>query len=71
MDDTRALFERLMFGHYMELKSAGWSHPDEGSPTPDALFWRRDDQPEMYDVKQIEAAWNGFQMAWKHLKENP
>ena len=63
-DQLRAEFERLMFTYYMELKKAGWSGPGEGDPTPDALFWRDENQPEMYGVHQIQAAWVGFQLGY-------
>lgn len=62
-DDTqvRATFERECFAYYQRIKAAGWSHPEEGDATPESLFWRQENG--MYGVHQIEAAWQGFQMA--------
>lgn len=65
---ARALFEQLCFDYYLGLKAGGWSNSDEGDPTPAALFWRSETQPEMYGVHQIQAAWWGFQMCWAALK---
>jgi DNA-binding transcriptional ArsR family regulator len=66
MSTTRELFEQLTFAYYKRLKATGWWSPDEGDPTPEALFWRREDQPEMYGVHQLQAAWGGFQLAADH-----
>ena len=56
----RQAFEARIFAYYQNLKVNGWSHPDEGDNTPEALFWR---QPNgQYGVHQIEAAWQGWQL---------
>lgn len=66
LDAEREDFEAKCWAYYQGLKAKGWSHPEEGDSTdPAALFWRNDDG--RYGVHQIEAAWNGWQMA-KGLK---
>lgn len=61
VNENRLAFETAVWTHYRSLKTAGWSHPEEGDPTdPAALFWR---QPSgKYGVRQIEAAWCGWQL---------
>ena len=65
---NRALFERLCFEYYQRLKAANWSAPEEGDPTPAALFWRSETDDRMYGVAQIQAAWQGFQLAAGHFE---
>ena len=59
----RDVFEQRCFAYYQRLKLVGWTHADEGDLTHESLFWRREGHPTMYGVHQIEAAWQGFQMA--------
>lgn len=59
----RQQFEDACYAYYQRLKAGGWSAAEEGDTTRESLFWRREDNSEMYGVQQIEAAWQGFQMA--------
>ena len=59
--DARRAFEVAMWEYYRELKALGWSAPEEGDFTPEALFWRAD--TGLYGVKQIQAAWMGWLLA--------
>lgn len=58
---VRRAFEAAMWEYYRELKALGWSAPEEGDCTPEALFWRTD--TGLYGVKQIQAAWVGWLLA--------
>lgn len=60
--ELRAQFEADCFAYYQRLKASGWAHSAEGDQTPESLFWRRETNPEMYGIHQIEAAWQGYQM---------
>ena len=62
--DARRAFEAVMWEYYRELKALGWSAPEEGDFTPEALFWRTD--TGLYGVKQIQAAWTGWLLAVKN-----
>ena len=62
--ESRRAFEAAMWGYYRELKALGWSAPEEGDFTPEALFWRTD--TGLYGVKQIQAAWMGWLLAVKN-----
>lgn len=62
--DARRAFEAAMWEYYRELKALGWSAPEEGDFTPEALFWRTD--TGLYGVKQIQAAWMGWLLAVKN-----
>lgn len=62
--DVRRAFEAVMWEYYRELKALGWSAPEEGDFTPEALFWRTD--TGLYGVKQIQAAWTGWLLAVKN-----
>lgn len=57
----RAEFETAMYRRYLWLKDNGWSAPQEGDPTMEALFWRTTDG--QYGVQQFEAAWIAWNMA--------
>ena len=47
----------------------GWSHPEEGDPNSrESLFWREENG--QYGVRQIEAAWRGWQMREVLLSQN-
>lgn len=61
--ESRRAFEAAMWEYYRELKALGWSAPEEGDFTPEALFWRTD--TGLYGVKQIQAAWMGWLLAVK------
>ena len=63
-DAVRRAFEAAMWEYYRELKALGWSAPEEGDFTPEALFWRTD--TGLYGVKQIQAAWTGWLLAVKN-----
>lgn len=63
METERKEFEAAMWAYYVGLKAKGWSAPEEGDPTPEALFWR--EESGKYGVLSVEAAWNGWQMARK------
>ena len=69
-DPARTLFESLCFDYYQQIKFAGWSHPEEGDFTPESLFWRSESNAEVYGVHQIQAAWNGFLMAYRQFMLN-
>lgn len=62
-DAVRRAFEAAMWEYYRELKALGWSAPEEGDFTPEALFWRTD--TGRYGVNQIQAAWTGWLLAVK------
>ena len=62
--DARRAFEAAMWEYYRELKALGWSAPEEGDFTPEALFWRTD--TGRYGVNQIQAAWMGWLLAVKN-----
>ena len=62
--ESRRAFEAAMWEYYRELKALGWSAPEEGDFTPEALFWRTD--TGLYGVKQIQAAWTGWLLAVKN-----
>ena len=59
---VRRAFEAAMWEYYSELKAKGWSAPEEGDFTPEALLWRTD--TGLYGVTQIQAAWVGWLLAW-------
>ena len=61
----RRAFEAATWEYYRELTALGWSAPEEGDFTPEALFWRTD--TGRYGVNQIQAAW----MGWLLAVENP
>lgn len=61
---VRRSFEAVMWEYYRELKALGWSAPEEGDFTPEALFWRTD--TGRYGVTQIQAAWMGWLLSLKH-----
>lgn len=71
-DDTglRAAFETAAWAYYQSLKAGGWSDPQEGDNTPEALFWRSEENPALYGVHQIQAAWQGWQMAHRYYRVN-
>lgn len=58
---VRRAFEAAIWGYYSELKAKGWSAPEEGDFTPEALLWRTD--TGLYGVTQIQAAWTGWLLA--------
>lgn len=60
--ELRDQFEADCFAYYQRLKASGWAHSAEGDQTPESLFWRRETNPEMYGIHQVEAAWQGYQM---------
>lgn len=62
-DAVRRAFEAAMWEYYRELKALGWSAPEEGDFTPEALFWRTD--TGRYGVNQIQASWTGWLLAVK------
>ena len=62
--ESRRAFEAAMWEYYRELKALGWSAPEEGDFTPEALFWRTD--TGLYGVTQIQAAWTGWLLAVKN-----
>ena len=57
----RRAFEAAIWIYYSELKAKGWSAPEEGDFTPEALLWRTD--TGLYGVTQIQAAWVGWLLA--------
>lgn len=62
--NMRHEFEKVMFDYYTDLKKAGWSAPGlEGDSSPEALFWRSEENSEMYGVQQLNAAWVSWQLA--------
>ena len=65
-NQLRNTFERECFAYYQRIKAAGWSNPEEGDATSGSLFWRQENGK--YGVRQIEAAWQGFQMAFAARK---
>jgi hypothetical protein len=64
---NRALFEHRCFEYYVRLRAANWSAPEEGDGSKESLFWRSATDDRMYGVAQIQAAWQGFQMAAGHF----
>jgi len=61
IDQERANYENHTWDYYQRLKTAGWSHSDEGdSSSREALFWRASNG--QYGVHQLEAAWQGWLM---------
>ena len=67
--DTRPQFEDACWAHYQGLKARGWSHPAEGDPNSrESLFWLEPNG--QYGVRQIEAAWRGWQMRETLLSQN-
>jgi hypothetical protein len=65
-DPNRKAFEDAVFAHYARIKAAGWSAPEEGSFTPEALFWH---QPNgQYGVHSVEHAWWGWQLRGAQLR---
>ena len=61
LDQERADYENHTWDYYQRLKTAGWSHSDEGdSSSREALFWRASNG--QYGVRQLEAAWQGWLM---------
>ena len=62
--DSRRAFEEAMWEYYRELKALGWSAPEEGDFTPEALFWRTD--TGRYGVNQVQAAWMGWLLSVKN-----
>lgn len=61
IDQERANYENHTWDYYQRLKTAGWSHSDEGdSSSREALFWRAGNG--QYGVRQLEAAWRGWLM---------
>ena len=61
IDQERADYENHTWDYYQRLKTAGWSHSDEGdSSSREALFWRASNG--QYGVRQLEAAWQGWLM---------
>ena len=68
--DTRPQFEDACWTHYQGLKARGWSHPEEGDPNSrEALFWLEPNG--QYGVRQIEAAWRGWQMREAAMRPLP
>jgi hypothetical protein len=65
---TRVLFEHLCFQYYERLRASNWSSPAEGDGSKESLFWRSASDDRMYGVAQIQAAWQGFQMAAGHFE---
>jgi hypothetical protein len=63
VDESRCEFEQEIFSYYCDLKSKGWSAPQEGDQTREALCWRHPNG--RYGVNQVEAAWNGWEMRRK------
>lgn len=65
--DPRQVFEDQLWAYYQRIKAAGWKSPEEGDASSrESLFWRRAEMPEMYGVLQVQAAWQGFLMAWDY-----
>jgi hypothetical protein len=59
---SRQAFEDLIWQFYQAKKAHGFSRPDEGDPNNrESLFWKAEDGS--YGVRQIEAAWQGWQLA--------
>ena len=58
---VRRAFDAAIWRYYSELKAKGWSAPEEGDFTPEALLWRTD--TGLYGVTQIQAAWVGWLLA--------